>query len=198
MQSRLDIRRAIRQKRALLSPQQQRHAATALTKIALNSAKLQFAKRIAFYLPIHGEINDQLLLIHAQRLKKHCYLPVLHPLRHNALWFAEYKNNKDLIRNRYNILEPNLKKCRLIPAWTLNMVFVPLVGFDKQGNRLGMGKGYYDRTFAFTKKSSAKKLSLIGLAYEFQRCQNIPTESWDVSLDAVITEKSTYRTLNQS
>ncbi len=191
MQSRQQIRRSMRQQRAQLSAIQKLAAAKAMAKIMLATGKLQRAQRIAFYMPVGGEIDCHLLLAYARRLKKKCFLPVLHPLQHTSLWFAEYSNNKNLIRNRYGILEPNLKKCCVIPAWTLDLVFVPLVAFDKKGNRLGMGKGYYDRSFAFTKKRMRKPL-LIGLAYEFQRCANISVESWDVALTAIVTEQNYY------
>jgi 5-formyltetrahydrofolate cyclo-ligase len=77
--------------------------------------------------------------------------------------------------------------------WSLDLVFVPLVAFDKEGHRLGMGGGYYDRTFAFkTKHSHLKGPKLIGLAHDFQLQSQLPVMPWDIPLNAVITEAAIY------
>ena len=95
---------------------------------------------------------------------------------------------KDIVRkkhieNRFHILEPENKQENLIRPDLIDAIVVPLVAFDKRGNRMGMGGGFYDRML---KKVSAECL-LIGVAYDFQLIENVPTESWDMPLDEVIT-----------
>ena len=66
---------------------------------------------------------------------------------------------------------------------------MPLVGFDHQGYRLGMGGGYYDATLAYMRhRRSWRKPRLVGIAYECQRVEKLPHDPWDMPLDAVVTE----------
>ena len=72
----------------------------------------------------------------------------------------------------------------------LDLVLVPLVAFDDRGNRLGMGGGYYDQTFAFlSQRQHYRRPTLLGVAYEFQRLVALPVQAWDIPLDGVATEK---------
>jgi 5-formyltetrahydrofolate cyclo-ligase len=90
--------------------------------------------------------------------------------------------------NHLGIEEPQGSRC--IGARWLDIVFLPLVGFDERGMRLGMGGGYYDRTFAFRNLRAAwRGPRLIGIAYEFQRVPTIERAWHDVMLDAVVTEE---------
>jgi len=118
------------------------------------------------------------------------FLPVLHG---SGLWFFPYKDNTPLEPNRYGILEPRLSARARCPARELDIVLMPLVAFDPSGNRLGMGGGYYDRTFAYLDARAIwKRPLLIGIAYEFQRVASLPSQTWDVPLDGVATEKQLY------
>ncbi len=118
---------------------------------------------------------------------KRTYLPVLHGRR---LWFLPYDSETPLARNRFGILEPDVSPKRRRALEALDMVLVPLVAFDEQGNRLGMGGGYYDRTFAYLlgRRRWTRPL-LVGVAYEFQCSAALPTRPWDVPLQAVATER---------
>jgi 5-formyltetrahydrofolate cyclo-ligase len=72
---------------------------------------------------------------------------------------------------------------------------MPLVAFDEQGNRLGMGGGFYDRTLAYLKyRQHRRKPVLAGLAHEIQKIGQLTTQSWDIPLDCIITENKLYRT----
>jgi 5-formyltetrahydrofolate cyclo-ligase len=122
---------------------------------------------------------------------KRCFLPILHPLKKNSLWFVEYTPDTRLKPNRFGILEPIRAGETLVPAWSLDLVLMPVVAFDHAANRLGMGLGYYDTTFGMLKNQTNpfSPPILLGLAYEFQCLSKLPTDSWDVSLAGVITEK---------
>jgi 5-formyltetrahydrofolate cyclo-ligase len=91
-------------------------------------------------------------------------------------------------RNRLGIHEP--ESFRMIGARWLDVVFLPLVGFDACGVRLGMGGGYYDRAFAFRRwRAVWHAPRLIGLAYSFQQVEGLTAAAHDVRLDAVVTEE---------
>lgn len=144
---------------------------------------------LAAYWPLKGEMDPRPLLNLALKYKKNCYLPVLHPLSHNQLLFMKYTLDTPLKINQYGIYEPKINTQHLIPAWMLDLVLVPLLAFDKQGARLGRGKGYYDRTFDFINTQRKPCYPrLIGLAYDLQCYERLPTHHNDVGLSAVVTE----------
>ena len=193
LDNRVKLRRKIRQRRRLLSDQQQQqHAAEACAQTLKMPVFLR-ARRIAFYIPADGELDPLPLLAKAQQLNKECYLPVLRPLKQQRLWFARWQPGEPLGANRYGIAEPVHCYNRLIPAWALDLVLTPLVAFDEQGNRLGMGGGYYDRSFAFLRRRQYwYKPVLAGYAYEFQRTSGLHNEQWDIPLELIITEQKVH------
>ncbi|WP_431686847.1 5-formyltetrahydrofolate cyclo-ligase [Hahella sp. NBU794] len=190
------IRRVMRKKRRALTPAQQRTAASGLRK-SLNSAiHLSRSARWGLYLANDGEINPLPTIQRLWRRKKACYLPVLHPLYHNRLWFVRYQPGARLKPNKYGIPEPVLRGAKRVPPWSLDVVCFPLVAFDKQGNRLGMGGGYYDRTFA-DRRVIIKRPKLIGFAHHFQQLPELPHEPWDIPLSAVATDQQLHRFRNK-
>ncbi len=189
--NRSELRRQLRSSRNSLTDQQQRHAAGGLMKTLSKELFFRRAKRIALYLPNDGEISPLPLLTLSEKLGKQCYLPVLHPHRQRQLLFGEYSNGDKLVHNRFNIPEPDLKRRKHCQNHALDVVLMPLVGFDSRGNRLGMGGGFYDRSFAFKQKNGnfQRKPLLIGLAHSLQEVDALPVEPWDVPLFGVATEK---------
>ena len=192
------LRRLMRQRRRALSTLEQKKAARQLKNRVLSMPEFMRAKRIAFYLPNDGEISPALLIEQARAMGKTCYLPVLQPLAKNRLWFVRYDHQTPMTQNRFGIAEPKLKgyadkvrnRCR---PEDLDLVFLPLVAFDKRGGRMGMGGGFYDRTFAFTHIRRTTKPALTGLAHELQNVEYLPLAHWDIPLHAVITERNIYR-----
>jgi 5-formyltetrahydrofolate cyclo-ligase len=129
------------------------------------------------------------------QLGKICYLPVIHSyhlqsheLDEAILQFARYQANTMLHQNRYGILEP-VDSSEYVRTCDLDLVVMPLVGFDALGNRLGTGGGYYDRTFAFSMDTKDKRPFFLGIAFAIQQVEELHADPWDVSLDAVITEQ---------
>ena len=120
--------------------------------------------------------------------KKNCYLPILS--KSQTLVFGAYESHTMLKTNRYHIPEPDISS--YFPLEQLDLVLMPLVGFDLQGHRLGMGGGYYDRTFQFLLDKKIRKPFMLGLAYELQKVEHIPMDSWDISMDGVLTEEKLY------
>jgi 5-formyltetrahydrofolate cyclo-ligase len=74
---------------------------------------------------------------------------------------------------------------------------MPLVGFDKAGNRLGMGGGFYDRSFAFKQKRHSCQPKLIGLAHSIQQVDNLSVQGWDIPVDNIVTELGVSRFINR-
>lgn len=145
------LRKAISQKRQAIPPQIRQKKARELLEKIRRLPEFKRAQRLAFYWPAGGEIDPRPLLNLALELGKQCYLPILHPSKTNHLLFVEYKKDDSLHLNHYGILEPHLGVRHTLAPWMFNLIFVPLVGFNREGRRLGRGGGYYDRTFAFLK-----------------------------------------------
>lgn len=151
------------------------------------------SRRIAFYIAVRGEMDPAPLLRLALRTGKSAFLPILRERPSRGLWFAPFTARTGSSNNRFGIPEPNYSHSKLAMPWSLDLVFVPLVAFDREGHRLGMGGGYYDRTFAFkANRSHLKGPTLVGLAHEFQMQSELPVMPWDIPLDAVITEAAIY------
>lgn len=198
LQQRNQLRRAMRHNRRALSPLQQKQASRRLFSLLSRQSFFLRAKRIALYLANDGEIDPQLLIKKAQQMGKTCYLPVLQPLVTNRLWFVRYDQKTPMTQNRFGISEPKIKnfgnrKENRCAAKQLDLVLLPLVAFDPKGGRMGMGGGFYDRTFAFMRQHRAAKPTLIGLAHECQKVEALPIASWDIPLHAVVSDRAIYQ-----
>lgn len=186
-QSKQQIRRAMRLRRKQLSPFERHLAGEKLARHATHIAILKRHSRIALYFDNDGEIPTRPLIARLIKLNKTVYLPVLHPLGHQTLLFYRYQPNQPMPLNRYGIPEPEWRRQRAARAWSLPLVFTPLVAFDSQGNRIGMGGGYYDRTFDRS-RCRVKHTHLTGLAYQFQEVGLLKAEPWDTPLAAIVTD----------
>ncbi len=177
---------------AIPAPQRAKAAASMCAKVS----QLPFyntAHSIALYWPHDDEIDAMPLLNAALQQHKRCFLPVLLLDPQQKLAFASYTPTTPLIKNRYGILEPELNFASLIDIIDLDIIFVPLVGFDSAGRRLGRGGGFYDATFAgFHHHHTKKWPKLVGLAYSCQHVDEIPADVWDWQLDAVVTESDIF------
>lgn len=173
------IRRQIRKTRQNLTALEQQKAEIAITEQALQLIEQRQAKNIALYLSFDGEISTRLLIEKLWQQGKHVYLPVLHPFCSGHLLFLNYAINTPLVPNQFSILEPVLDVTNVLPLNELEMIFTPLVAFDKQGNRLGMGGGFYDRTLQHWQQ---QHFIPVGLAHRCQQVEQLPIESWDIPL----------------
>jgi 5-formyltetrahydrofolate cyclo-ligase len=194
MSSRVQQRQHLRSQRRALSPDERRRGADSLCSQLFRQPLFRNSRRIGVYLPADGEINTARIISRAWSLGKQVYLPVLVPFLDNRLWFARYTPHSRLVRNRFGIAEPDAVHRQRIRASALDLVLTPLVGFDGKGNRLGMGGGYYDRSFAFLRRRTAwHKPRLVGLAYAFQQLPSLPAQPWDVPLTAVVTDRDWHQ-----
>ena len=183
-----EIRKIIRTKRRALTPAQQQTAAQNLATLIAQQGFFLRAKRIGIYLANDGEIDPALLMGIALNANKACYLPIIHPLQFNRLYFGEYREDDQLKANRFGILEPQFNSTKIAPIWTLDLILLPLVAFDRSGSRIGMGGGFYDRTLAAC-ANQPRRPTLIGLAHSCQEVESISQQSWDIPLDQIITER---------
>lgn len=191
--SRIALRRQLRLARRALSPAQQRAAASGLYRQLAQHPLFRRARHLALYLPNDGEIDPRPLLRAAQRRGKATYLPVLNPWPRTRMVFQRVRAGEPLVRNRFGILEPRLIHGRLRKVWALDLVLMPLVGFDQQGGRLGMGGGFYDRSLAYrARRKNGHKPTLLGLAHECQKVDRLALASWDVPLRATVTDRHWY------
>jgi 5-formyltetrahydrofolate cyclo-ligase len=191
-QSKKQLRKTLLIQRALLTKHQQQHASRLISKRFIKTLLFLRSRRIAFYFAHKKEIDASLILNQALAMSKECFFPILHPIKHNQMWFGRYRPSSVLKKNYLGILEPNLALTDRVEPWILDLVITPLVGFDSLGNRLGMGGGFYDRTFYFKSNRTSLKPKLIGLAYDFQQLDSISSNTWDVALDMVVTESNLY------
>lgn len=188
--SKAKLREILLARRQQISFLERQTAANDAVAVLLKNNIFQKAQEIACYYPMKNEFDCLPIIKEIWRTKKNCYLPVITDIGNTktSLEFILYQEDTILRPNRYNIPEP-ISDIQIKPE-NLDLVLLPLLGFDKQGNRLGMGAGYYDRTFDFFKQT--KKPVLLGLAYESQCVSELPHDPWDVKLQGVMTEKNIF------
>jgi len=188
-----DLRQKLRTRRRALSPDEQKQAASRVAANVTGSRLFLTSRRIACYLPNDGEIDTRPILAHIRRMRKVCYLPVLSRLTRDRLWFARMETDTDLSPNRFGIPEPVVPARELVRAQELDLILMPLVGFDDHGHRLGMGGGYYDRSLEFLRhRTRWRKPHLLGIAYDFQRVNGLTADPWDIPLTGVVTDQAIY------
>jgi len=184
------LRQQKREQRRQLSPSEQAQHAEQLTERLLNHNAFVSSQHIAVYLANDGEIDPVHIIEQAWELGKQVYLPAL-SAHENSLLFAPYEKNSSMCRNQFGIDEPNSSPEHWLKAEHMDLILLPLVAFDKQGNRMGMGGGFYDRSLANIREQK-KSIQLIGLAHEVQKTLQLEAESWDIPLDAIATEDRLY------
>lgn len=181
------LRQQLRQKRRHLTPHQQKIAAKKTAQRLVKLPNFKTAQRIAFYQATDGELNPKALIKLALKHHKKCYLPVLRRFPNNELGFVRIYANSRLHKHRFGFKEPKYRPRLFIHQ--MDMVCLPLVGFDNRCQRLGMGGGFYDRSLARKKWG---QVFTVGLAHECQQVTQIPIAAWDIALNAVLTPTRCY------
>jgi len=202
------LRKQLRAQRASVSPAARVMAGKQLVRLALRHHLLDRRRSIGFYMPSKNEIDILPLLKTALRMGVVCYLPVV-PRRalvragRRTLWFTRLvgqAKNLDSTHlgwrdNRYGIAEYLPRGVRHVRARQLDALLMPLLGFDSQGWRIGMGGGYYDASLAHLKRRRHwRRPHLIGVAFSLQEVARAPNDPWDVPLDGILTERAFRRT----
>ncbi|EAC0142356.1 5-formyltetrahydrofolate cyclo-ligase [Salmonella enterica subsp. enterica serovar Ajiobo] len=182
--SRQEIRRMIRQRRRALTPEQQRRFGQQAAARMLSFPPVVMAHTVAVFLSFDGELDTQPLIEQLWQAGKRVYLPVLHPFSPSNLLFLHYHPQSALVTNRLKIQEPRLDVRDVLPLAKLDVLVTPLVAFDEDGQRLGMGGGFYDRTL---QNWQQHKILPVGYAHDCQLVEKLPVEEWDIPLPAVVT-----------
>lgn len=196
-----DIRKHLRQKRNALTPSKQSNNAEQafiqFKKLLQSSVSFQTPQKIALYLAQDSELStDKAIQFLWNETEHEVYLPVLETRDDWHMAFVRYTKQSEMQSNQFGIKEPYAPHSEHLSGEKMDWVFMPLVGFDCNGNRLGMGGGYYDRTFALKLETKANQTKLIGWAHQCQKTtEPLPKEPWDVPLDGVITELG-FKTFN--
>jgi 5-formyltetrahydrofolate cyclo-ligase len=139
---------------------------------------------LAAFCAFRGEPDLMPALEALHNAGRRIFLPVVND---NQMLFRHWTPAKDMKRNRFGIPEPVMGvEC---PPDRLELVLMPLVAFSATGTRLGMGAGFYDKTFEFTLSHPESGPLLVGAAYSLQEVNSLPAQSWDVPLHAVITDR---------
>ncbi|MBL7252139.1 5-formyltetrahydrofolate cyclo-ligase [Alloalcanivorax sp. C16-2] len=184
--SRASLRRELRARRRALSAGQRRQAQRRFARNLSRALGPRRFTEVALYLAGDGEL-DPLPGLAAERFERaRLYLPALDRVHRGHMQFRLWRVERRLRANRFGIGEPRRRE-RARAAWALDMMLVPLVGFDDRGHRLGMGGGFYDRALADLARRPRRPL-LVGVAFRFQRLDHLANAAWDQALDRVITD----------
>lgn len=135
--------------------------------------------KIASFISLKNEIDTNKVNTHFSNI----YLPIVHPILKHGLWFA--KDSKSYYLNKYKIKEPVYSAKDILAAWEIDVVIVPIVGFNDDKFRMGMGGGFYDYSLSF--KKSSKSPMTIGIAFDEQQNDDIIVDKHDIKLDVIIT-----------
>ena len=181
-----DIRKRLIEKRKKLSEKELLEKSKQIKKRLFEMSEFQKASNILFYVSYDNEVYTHEMIKDSISNKKNIVVPVTDK-KNNDLILSKLNSWDDLTLGAYYILEPKKEKIKEISIDELDLIIVPGVGFDSCGNRIGHGKGYYDKLL---KNSEALT---IGLSFEFQVVEKIPNEKHDVSIDMIVTEKKILR-----
>ena len=179
------LRRDALEARRSMTQDERDRASLNIASRVIRSHEFAAARHIACYLPMRDEVDPARIIARAWRAGKQVYVPVMRP--GYGMRFVRLEPDSRLVRNSYGIWEPETGLA-ILPR-QLDLVVTPLVAFDARANRIGMGGGYYDRSFAFLgRRKSWRKPKLLGIAFACQEVPSIDASPWDVRLYAIVTE----------
>jgi len=183
-------RRRLRRLRLELDDDERASAERAILHFLERLGVIRRGARVALYLPMPGEVDVRPCLERAWRRSATVFVPRISSRRRGRMSFVRWTPGAAQRRNSFGILEP-AGTIRPTPVLQLDVVVVPVVGFDRRGNRLGMGAGFYDRALRRRLDPARRwrRPRLVGVAFACQELTAIPTSSWDVPLDLIVTER---------
>jgi 5-formyltetrahydrofolate cyclo-ligase len=200
---RKSIRESIRRQRREIPAEARQTASQRICRTMAQLQSFQQAKNVAGFLAFDGEADPLELMTLACQNQKKVYVPVI-VAKGQPLRFAPWYPAVAMRKNYFGIEEPDTPTSEWISAAELDFVVCPLVAFDQSCSRIGVGAGYYDRSFAFLndpaseqRRRSNHSTVLAGFAFEMQRLTQIEPQPWDVPLDWVVTEKQIYRRMDR-
>jgi len=181
------LRKLLRERRTALSAPERITAAQALVAQLEQIPEFLTDRRVAGYWAVAGELPLLAVMSGLRARGQDYYLPVVDGER---LRFAPWRPGIEISTNRYGIPEPVAAAADLLAPEQMDVVLLPLLGFDRRGHRLGFGGGYYDRSFDFLReRNDVGKPVLVGVGYAVQEVDVIEAMPWDVRLDYVASER---------
>ena len=144
-------------------------------------------QNVSIFQPYNNEIDTNNLITLLFSKKISISLPCIDE-DSNQMIFRELKEGEELVKGKYGILEPSDKNKVIIPS----VLFIPLLAFDDNGNRLGYGGGYYDKYIEELENNENVSIK-IGVGYSFQKINEVPNNSMDKKLNWILTEKYLYK-----
>jgi 5-formyltetrahydrofolate cyclo-ligase len=185
------LRRNIRRQRRNLSPDVQQQAAIQAKQRLLQLLDELIVtghpiNTVSLYFSGDGELDTTALFPALWQQGIQTCLPVLHPFTPGNLLFLHYRADSPMTLNRFGIPEPKLDARQIVLPSQLDVLLTPLVAFDTEGNRMGMGGGYYDRTLT----NPHMKALAVGYAHDCQQVETLPLAPWDKPLPVIITPTS--------
>lgn len=183
--SQSEFRRIGRDARAKLSDAEREFASAMIAEKVIASSWFQRAGYLACYLPAPDEVNTWEIIARAWRMKKRIFAPVIE--KKSRLQFLEITADTELRLNQFGLYEPD--EGEPATARMFDIVLAPVVAFDDSNHRVGMGGGYFDRTFSFLRhRNKWLHPKLVGLAFSCQKVEKITPNPWDIRLFATITD----------
>jgi 5-formyltetrahydrofolate cyclo-ligase len=187
------MRRQLRERRKTIGTSLRQAAGSALVRLALRHHLLAKGRRIGIYMPANSEIDVLPLQDRALAMQSSCFFPVVPRKGRKRMWFSQMGKRPAWVLNRYGIPEYRHPQAKRVRAQRLDLLFMPLLGFDSRGFRLGMGGGYYDASLAYLKRFRRwRRPRVVGVAFSLQEVERVANDPWDIPLDAVLTEQE-YR-----
>ena len=184
-----ELRKEMRQRRALLDDIHRNILDTAINTHLVDHARQENVKTVAAYLAFDGEPDLRQGLATLEKEGVSLVLPVVHKIPgRNTISFHLWTADDTLMPNRFGILEP--VDTPEVPLVQIDLMLIPLVGWDRAGNRLGMGASYYDR--ALQPLARNERPVRTGVAYAAQETEHIPVDPWDIRLHAMLTENGWF------
>ena len=190
-----EARRRLRQLRHEIPPGERKAAHRAIHAQLRRLHVWRPGSRVAVFLGLPDEVDLRPCFAAAWRRGIQLYVPLILNLRQGAMTFVPLDRDAPLARNWFGIDEPPNALHRRITARELDVILAPLLGFDAQCHRLGMGAGFYDRALRrrVDRNAAFRRPRLVGVAYAIQQVEHIDPAPWDVALDMIVTERGVVR-----
>ncbi|XP_067999529.1 5-formyltetrahydrofolate cyclo-ligase isoform X1 [Melanerpes formicivorus] len=187
------LRGELRQRLRALSAAEKRRQSLLLTRKVLGHPKYKESRRIAIFLSMPDEIQTEEIIQDIFKQGKECFIPRYKPQSNHMdmLKLLSAEDISSLALTSWNILQPSdddSAREEALAGGGLDLIFMPGLGFDKKGNRLGRGKGYYDTYLERCMKHPRGKPYTLALAFREQICESVPVAANDVQVDEILYE----------
>lgn len=182
-----EIRRKILKKRLSLSSEDIRDKSQQVFLHLAETVEYRNSQNIMFYVATRSEVQTEEIIKTSIKMGKNIFVPIILPECLNLAPSKILDFDTELEKGKKGILEPKKEYYRLFPPEDIDLIIIPGVAFDLNGNRIGRGFGYYDN-FLRKVHSSAK---IVALAFEIQIVKKIPNDKNDIPVHKIITEKRT-------